>query len=239
MTALLVDPYLRLLANLPEVDPWPQLSDSGFLDLLQGDEGGEVGLQDLFALAFETGRRPEAPPVIETIAARIFQPDALAVQDPEPVIGRPFAAAIAAALMAGAMAEIQVLTVEYATTRAQFGREIGRFQAIQQQMAVLAEEAAAARMAAQIGLSGVALEVSPTRAGVAKIRCNEAAARVTAIAHAVHGAIGMSHEYRLHCLTGRLRTWRMAHGGESWWAGQLGRLVMEDDRGLADLARQI
>src|SRR6202041_541173 len=47
-----------------------------------------------------------------------------------------------AAQMAGAMEAALDITASYATERVQFGRPIGKFQAIQQQMAVLAEHAA-------------------------------------------------------------------------------------------------
>jgi acyl-CoA dehydrogenase len=47
---------------------------------------------------------------------------------------------------------------------------------------------------------------------------------VAAIAHAVHGAIGISEEYDLQLLTRRLHGWRLADGSEGYWAGVLGEL---------------
>jgi acyl-CoA dehydrogenase len=40
--------------------------------------------------------------------------------------------------MAGAMERLVDMTVEYALSRRQFGREIGKFQALQQQIALMA-----------------------------------------------------------------------------------------------------
>ena len=41
----------------------------------------------------------------------------------------------------------------------------------------------------------------------------------------VHGAIGFTHEHRLHHLTRRLWSWRDEFGVESEWSIELGRRV--------------
>lgn len=154
-------------------------------------------------------------------------------------IPRALAAVLAAGEMAGALEAVQALTLEYAGSRRQFGREIGRFQAIQHQIAVLAEEAIAARAAAEIAFVGAPGEVSERRAAVAKIRCGQAAVRVAAIAHAVHGAIGVSEEYALRRYTRRLRELALAQGGETTWAALLGSWALSDARDITSLARAL
>ena len=130
-----------------------------------------------------------------------------------------------AAQMAGAMEAVLALSVRYANDRTQFGRPIGKFQAIQQQLARLAEEAAAASVA----VDGAAAAVVEARSSAglavaaAKIRAGEAAGKVAEIAHQVHGAIGFTHEHSLHYLTRRLWSWRDEFGSESEWALELGR----------------
>ena len=132
-----------------------------------------------------------------------------------------------AAQMAGAMEAALDLSTRYANDRVQFGRPIGKFQAIQQQMALLAEETAAALVAVE----SAAIAVAEGRASgefaiaAAKIRAGMAAGRVAEIAHQVHGAIGFAEEHSLHYLTRRLWSWREEFGDESWWASALGRQV--------------
>jgi hypothetical protein len=132
-----------------------------------------------------------------------------------------------AAQMAGAMEAALELSTRYANDRVQFGRPIGKFQAIQQQMALLAEEVAAALVAVE----SAAVAVAEARASAdftvaaAKIRAGMAAGRVAEIAHQVHGAIGFTEEHSLHYLTRRLWSWRDEFGDESWWALALGRQV--------------
>lgn len=210
---LLSEQFSRLLDSLPADDPWPALEESGFLDLLRPESDGGAGLplDEVFPIALAVGARPGAPRVLDEMARRLADP-----------VPRALAATLASGEMAGAMIAVQAMTTEYALTRKQFGREIGRFQAIQHQLAVMAEETMAARMAAQAAFVGPAAEVSERRAAAAKLRCGEAQAKVAAIAHAVHGAIGVSDEYALHPLTRRLRELAFAHGGGSWWAQRLG-----------------
>jgi acyl-CoA dehydrogenase len=47
----------------------------------------------------------------------------------------------------------------------------------------------------------------------------------TRAAHQVHGAIGMTQEYRLHHLSRRLWAWRNEYGDERHWAARLGATV--------------
>jgi acyl-CoA dehydrogenase len=131
-----------------------------------------------------------------------------------------------AAQMAGALEAALALAVQYANDRVQFGRPIGKFQAIQQQLAQFAEQVAAATVAATASADAVAAGGDLFfAAAVAKIRAGEAAGKSSDIAHQVHGAIGFTHEHRLHHLTRRLWSWRDEFGVESEWSMELGRRV--------------
>jgi acyl-CoA dehydrogenase len=110
--------------------------------------------------------------------------------------------------------------LRYAAERKQFGRPLGDFQAIQHQLAVMAEQVVSAQVAARIGMSGT--DFDPLRVATAKARTSEASHQVCAIAHAVHGAIGATEEYDLQLYTRRLKQWQIAFGTESYWARQLG-----------------
>jgi alkylation response protein AidB-like acyl-CoA dehydrogenase len=213
------------------------------------DEGGAgLDLMALFPLVIELGRQTAAPAVAETMIARLVSAEAIDCQDPErvltaadvaPATARVVAAAVTAGLMAGAMERLVEMTIDYALTRRQFGREIGKFQALQQQIALMAEESVAARMAAGAAFVGAPLEVPMLRAAVAKMRCGMAMQVVCSVAHAVHGAIGISQEHELHRLTGRLQSWRIAHGAESYWARRIGRAAIVGDWPIIDLLRAV
>ncbi len=135
-------------------------------------------------------------------------------------------ALITATLTAGALQRVLATTLQYANDRAQFGKPIGKFQAVQQQLAVLAEQAFAARMAAELACAETGLLPQRLRAAVAKARAAEAAEKAVAIAHAVHGAIGVTAEFDLQLLTRRLQEWRGDHGSASYWQAELGRALV-------------
>jgi acyl-CoA dehydrogenase len=142
-------------------------------------------------------------------------------------------AMLRASQIAGALRRVLEMSLDYANTRQQFGRPIGKFQAIQQSLAQLAAEAAAADVAAAtawraIDKSEAALSNAGFEAAVAKIRCGEAARVGAAIAHQVHGAIGATDEHMLHYFTRRLWSWRQEFGGDSFWAERLGRLALKE-----------
>src|SRR6185295_20121765 len=139
---------------------------------------------------------------------------------------------------AGALQALLELALRYAGERVAFERPIGRFQAVQHNLARLAGEASAALAASASAADameraerfdeGVFLETA-----AAKIRCAEAAHEGAAIAHQVFGAIGYSQEHILHRFTLRLLAWREDFGNESLWAAELGRRVAE--RGADEL----
>ncbi len=129
-----------------------------------------------------------------------------------------------ATAMAGALAQVLDLTVRYAGERSQFGRPIGKFQAVQQQLAILAGQAAVASRAALGAYEILARgEDAGFAIAAAKARVGEAAGVAASIAHQVHGAIGFTHEHELHYSTRRLWSWRDEFGGESHWQAWIGR----------------
>lgn len=133
-------------------------------------------------------------------------------------------AVLRAVAISGALERILMQTVEYARTRVQFGKPIASFQAIQQQLAVLAGHTAAVDMAAATAMltwTGTSFAEVPT--AVAKIRAGEAVGASTSIGHQVHGAIGITREHSLHFATRRLWSWRAEFGAETEWAEWLGR----------------
>ena len=131
---------------------------------------------------------------------------------------------------AGALDSILTLALRHANERIAFERPIGKFQAVQHNLARLAGEVAAAMTAAGSAADAIAharafddavfLEVA-----AAKIRCAEAATEGAAIAHQVHGAIGFTKEHILHRFTLRMLAWRDDFGNESHWAAALGNRV--------------
>jgi acyl-CoA dehydrogenase len=128
-----------------------------------------------------------------------------------------------ASQIAGAMERILDLTLEHAKGREQFGRPIGRFQAVQQQIAVLAGEVAVVGAGADAAVAAWEHGRGEVLAAAAKARASDAAHGVAAIAHQVHAAIGFTREHVLHRFTRRLWAWRDEWGSESEWEEWLGR----------------
>jgi acyl-CoA dehydrogenase len=139
---------------------------------------------------------------------------------------------------AGALDSILTLTLRHATERIAFERPIGKFQAVQHNLARLAGEVAAAMTAAGSAADAIAHAESFDdaiflEAAAAKIRSAEAATEGAAIAHQVHGALGFTKEHILHRFTLRLLAWRDDFGNESYWAAALGNRMAE--RGAEEL----
>lgn len=128
--------------------------------------------------------------------------------------------------IAGALDAALALSVAYVNERQQFGRPLGKFQAVQQSLATFACEAAAANCAAM----GAAQALDRGEAGfeiaAAKLRANRAVEVGTTVAHQVHGAIGFTREYALQHLTRRLWQWRSEYGNDSYWSAKLGSDVV-------------
>ncbi len=148
----------------------------------------------------------------------------------DPIALRARGALMRATQMAAAIARTLELTTAYARQRVQFGRPIGRFQAVQHQLAILAGQAAAAQMAVTVAYR--ALQLGPGAAAtfaaaLAKARAGEAAAAACAIGHQVHGAMGYTQEHMLHHLTKRLQAWRAEFGSEAYWQEYAGAQVLQ------------
>ncbi len=149
-------------------------------------------------------------------------------------------ACIYAAQLAGAMQAVFTRTLQYANDRNQFGRPIGKFQAIQHQLSVMAEHAFAARMAAQMGCRSSGFLPERLCVAVAKARTSEAAVEVASLSHSIHGAIGFTQEFDLQLYTRRLHHWRQAGGSESYWHTVLGEALVDKPQGLAlDMIRSV
>jgi len=116
---------------------------------------------------------------------------------------------------------------QYATERRQFGKPIGSFQVIQQNLAVLAGHTAAAGTAAANAFRAADRGDAAFEIAAAKVRVGEAAGVGASIAHQTHGAIGFTYEHALQFVTRRLWSWRAEFGGEGDWAVELGRAVAE------------
>jgi acyl-CoA dehydrogenase len=182
------------------------LDRAGFLDALR-----ELPLIEVEPLIRALGWRGVAEPIAEAMAAR-------AVEQPK----RELLAVLAAVEIAGGAERLLEMSVAHARQREQFGKPIGAFQAIQQQIAVLAEKAVLVRITAQAACAQ-GLEPPAELAATAKSVASAAVPVMTGIAHAVHGAIGITAEFPLHRITARMHALRMAHGAESYWNARLGQ----------------
>jgi len=126
--------------------------------------------------------------------------------------------------IAGALARVLELTVAYAGERVQFGRPIARFQAIQHHLADVAAETMAASVAAEAAADLAESGDLLAAAAIAKSRTG-LAVRAAAVAHQVHGAVGVTEEHPLHLFTRRIWDWRDDFGSDVEWSGRLGRQI--------------
>jgi acyl-CoA dehydrogenase len=132
-----------------------------------------------------------------------------------------------AALISGALARVDELTVRYTGERQQFGRPIARFQAVQIHLVTIAEEAQLAGLATEVAALNARPEPGFFDVAAAKAAASEAATIAARASHQAHGAIGMTKEYELGQLSRRLWSWRDEFGSEKHWSRELGRRLAE------------
>jgi acyl-CoA dehydrogenase len=153
-------------------------------------------------------------------------------------------------LIAGAAQRALDLTVMYVKEREQFGRPLAKFPTVQAELARMAGEVAligaatqaavaaeAARLAGEAArLAGEAAPLAGEAAPLAgeavpavvaaKAQASSGAGVVAAIAHQLHGAIGITEEHRLRLTTTRLWSWRDEDGSEAECFAELGRAAL-------------
>lgn len=138
---------------------------------------------------------------------------------------------IESAWMVGALQRLLEMTGDYANERRQFGRPIGKFQALQQQISVMTGHGHSAVVALSVAAGGARLEggrlqLDPAHVAAGRVVICEAAQPAADIAHAVHGAIGVTEEYDLQLWTQRLLAGRRSCGSDSYWSRRLGALCL-------------
>ncbi|WP_420391502.1 acyl-CoA dehydrogenase family protein [Acuticoccus sp.] len=190
--------------------------------LVELDGAAHVARVPADACRIEEGRNLAREPRDDVVLDADLAADALG---PSPVDADglfALGAMVRSLQMAGALDTVLARTVAYAGERKQFGRPIGKFQAIQHNLAIVAGEVAAARAAADMASERLVGKDAALLAAAAKVRAGEAASRAAALCHQIHGAIGFTFEYPLHIYTQRLWAWRDEFGAEPEWAARLG-----------------
>jgi acyl-CoA dehydrogenase len=131
-----------------------------------------------------------------------------------------------AAMMSGALTAMARLTIAYAGERRQFGRPIASFQAVQQHLVSIAQDVSLVATAVQGAARAAQRGPAGFEIAAAKVLASRAALNATRAAHQVHGAMGMTREYRLHHFSRRLWAWRSEYGDEQYWSRRLGHAVV-------------
>jgi len=163
------------------------------------------GGEPLYDVDFSGTRAPRA--------ARLGAPAAV-----RPVLdrARQHAAVAALSYMVGAAERALELTVDYAKTRAQFGRPIGSFQAVAHRCVDMRSDVDALRyLVYQAAWTLAEQRPADLAVSAAKAYGNDALRRVFMHAHQVHGAIGFSTEYDLQLFTRRAKAAELQLGSAS------------------------
>ncbi|MCU1594920.1 MAG: acyl-CoA dehydrogenase [Frankiales bacterium] len=129
------------------------------------------------------------------------------------------------ALIAGALERVRDTTVQYTAEREQFGKPLNRFQAIQEHLVHVAQQAALVGAASDVAGRETERGGGAVETACAKSLAAEAVHVSTRAGHQAHGAMGMTQEYSLHQATRRLWSWRREWGDGAFWDRYLGRLV--------------
>lgn len=231
--AILVDTAATVFAEA-KVHGYAPIKQAGFETLLiaeaDGGFGGDFG--DLFAVMHVAGALALAHPVGEAILSARLTNDAGGIEVKfDPDRHRQLGAFLRVGQSAGALDAALAMSIQHTNTRVQFGKALSKQQAVQQNLAIFACEAAAVNVAGQAAARSLDLAVAPDfgdamfEIAAAKLRTNKAIGIGTAIAHQVHGAIGFTQEYGLHPLTSRMMQWRSEFGNDAYWADILGGIA--------------
>jgi acyl-CoA dehydrogenase len=191
------------------------LDENGVFDLLIPESAGGIGatMADAVACMRCVGAAAAPGPILETMIARAGLTGDLAHQT---------AALLNAARITGAIRWIFERTTTYATERIQFGKPIGKQQAVQQMLALLADH----MLAGTAITDAAAATPSPRLIAAARARLGEASDCAIEVGHQVHGAIGFTREYALNYRTRNLMLWRDQYGSVLEWKANLARLFI-------------
>ena len=188
----------------------------------EGIEGAVLGLVDAEGLATSDARNLAGEPRGSLVLGGTAASGALLTAAQAGEVRARYALARAVQL-AAALEQVLAWTVQYAGERHQFGRPLGRFQAVQMELAQMAGEVTAVTALVDAAVQTLDRgEDVVLAAAAAKVRAGAAVEVVARLAHQVHGAIGFTQEYRLHHLTRRLWSWRDEAGSELTWSQVLG-----------------
>ncbi len=123
-----------------------------------------------------------------------------------------------AAEMIGGAQKVLDLTVEYAKVRAQFGRPIGSFQAVQHKAANMMIDVEGAKSAIYYASWAVSNNVpdAPVAAAVAKAAASDAFRRVSADGIQLHGGIGFTWDHDLHIYFKRAKSSEFTFGDATY-----------------------
>ena len=106
--------------------------------------------------------------------------------------------------MVGGMQQVLEMTVDYAKERKQYDRPIGSFQVIQHYCANMATDVDGSRFCTYQAAWMLSEGLPCTKeAAIAKAWTGDAYRRVLALAHQIHGAIGVTMDHDLHFYTAR------------------------------------
>jgi alkylation response protein AidB-like acyl-CoA dehydrogenase len=124
----------------------------------------------------------------------------------------------------GTLEKAMELTVEHAANREQFGKPINRYQAVAHHLAILRADLELATVVVDTALGagvGDAAAIAVMRSTLGTLSED-----VSARAHQVHAAIGVTREHRLHRSTLRMWAYRDEDGTQRDWTLRLGRAVV-------------
>lgn len=120
--------------------------------------------------------------------------------------------------MVGNIQRVLEMTVDYAKERKQFDRPIGSFQIIQHYCADMATDIDGARFSTYQAAWMLSEGLPCTKeVAIAKAWIGEASQRVIALAHQIHGAIGVTIEHDLHFYTRRAKAAELAFGDTDFY----------------------
>ena len=114
------------------------------------------------------------------------------------------------------------MTADYVKNRVQFGRPIGSFQAVQHHVANMAILLEATRfLAYEAAWMFGERQREAEQIATVKAWTSKAAVEVTALAHQLHGGIGVTEEYDLHFFTLRAKERAVAWGTPAECLGEV------------------